>query len=256
MLNLEGINAKIGRACESLGFLESDIRGFCEDRRLQLALEIQQEAPVIDSDPPELLIDYSIRAGEIAYNLRSALDHIVWQLVSGNRMKPNHQNAFPIFLEKDEYLEAVKSKLRGVSPRHRELIDRVQPYRSNNGVGADLWMLHSVCNIDKHRHINVVSLHSLATAHLEGEIDPELIHGQTKGLGLLTLLKGTEQESNVKVDVVVDVCFRDDELGKASVGYGSEIERSGLNRPPVLVALSSCLEAVKAVVHQFAGETK
>ena len=255
MLNLEGVNVKIARACESLGFLESDIRGFCEDQRRQLAIELRQEAQVIDSSPPELLIDYSIRAGEIAYNLRSTLDHIVWQLVSVNGEKPNRRNEFPIFLEKAECSKKAASKLRGMSPHHRAMIESFQPYRSNNEVGSNLWMLHSICNIDKHRHLNVVNLHSVSTAHLEGEIDPELTHGQTGGLGLLTLLKGTGQESNVKIDVVVDVCFRDDELESASMGYGSEIERSGLKRTPVLLALSSCLEAVNAVVLQFAGET-
>lgn len=74
-------------------------------------------------------------------------------------------------------------------------------------------------------------------------------------MGLLALLKGTEQESKVKIDVVVDVCFRDDELENASVGYGSEIERSGLKRPPVVSALASCLAAVNTVVHRMAGET-
>ena len=102
-----------------------------------------------------------------------------------------------------------------------------QPYQSQGGVGPHLWMLHSICNIDKHRRLNVVNLHSFSTAHLEGEVDPELTHGQTEGVGLLTLFRGTEQEDKVKIDVVVDVCFRDDELEDASVGYGSEIERSG-----------------------------
>ena len=255
MLNLEGVNAKIGRACESLEILESDVRGFCEDQRRQFVLEIQQEAQVIDSGPPELLIDYSIRAGEIAYNLRSSLDHIVWQLVSANGKTPCRRNAFPIFLEEAEYSKRAKSNLVGMSLHHRAMIDSFQPYRSNNGVGANLWMLHSICNIDKHRHLNVVNLHSFSTAHLEGENAPELTHGQTGGLGLLTLLKGTEQESKEKIDVVVDVCFRDDELENANVGYDSEIERAGLKRPPVVSALSNCLDAVKTVVHQFAGET-
>lgn len=252
MLNLEGVNAKIGRASKSLRNLESDMREFCEDHRLQLAREIQQEIHVVDSGPPELLIDYSIRAGEIAYNLRSALDHLVWQLIEANGKTPDRRNEFPIFLEEAEYLKRAGSKLRGTHQRHRELIAGFQPYRSQHGVGPDLWMLHSICNIDKHRHLNVVNLHSVSTAHIEGEVDPELTHGQTGGVGLLTLLRGTEQEDKVKVDVVVDVCFRDDELEDASVGYGSEIERSGLRRPPVVSALSSCLAAVKTVVQQLA----
>ena len=255
MLNLEGVSAKIERACQSLQDLESDIRGFCENHRLQLVREIQQGIHVVDSGPPELLIDYSIRAGEIAYNLRSALDHLVWQLVSANGKTPDRGNEFPIFLEEADYSKRARSKLKGTNRHHRELIAGFQPYQSNNGVGSHLWMLHSICNIDKHRHLNVVNLHSFSTAHLEGEIDPEVAPGQTGGLGLLTLFRGTEQGDKVKIDVVVDVCFRDDELENASVGYGSEIERSGLKRPPVVSALASCLAVVKTVVHRMAGET-
>ena len=255
MINLEGVNAKIGRASESLQNLESDIRGFCEDHRLQLVREIQQGIHVVDSGPPELLIDYSIRAGEIAYNLRSALDHLVWQLVEANGKTPDRRNEFPIFLEEVEYFKRARSKLKGIHQRHKELIASFQLYQSNKGIGSHLWMLHSICNIDKHRYLNVVNLHSFSTAQLEGEVDPELTHGQTGGLGLLALLKGTEQESKVKIDVVVDVCFRDDELENAGVRYGSQIEMAGLKRPPVVFALSSCLTAVKTVVQQLAGET-
>lgn len=253
--NLVGVNAKIGRASESLRKLESDIRGFCEDHRLRFVRELQREIYVVDSSPPELLIDYSIRSGEIAYNLRSALDHLVWQLVLVNGKTPGHRNEFPIFLEEAKYSKRGMSKLRGLSRCHRELITDLQPFQSRGGVGPHLWMLQSICNIDKHRYLNVVNVHSSATAHLEGDVDPELTHGRTGGLGLLTLFKGTEQEDKVKIDVVVDVCFRDDELETDSVGYGSEIEGAGLKRPPVVPALSSCLAAVKSVVQQLTGET-
>ncbi len=201
--------------------------------------EIQQGIHVVDSGPPELLIDYSIRASEIAYNLRSALDHLVWQLVEANGKTPDRQNEFSIFLEEAEYFKRAKSKLKGTSRHHRELIASFQPYENHDGVGPHLWMLHSICNIDKHRHLYVVNLHSFSTAHLEREVDPELTHGQTGGVGLLTLLKGTEQEDKVKIDVAVDVCFRDEDLENPSAGYGSEIERSGLKRPPVCV--STCV---------------
>ncbi|MYB50467.1 MAG: hypothetical protein F4X72_14585 [Dehalococcoidia bacterium] len=254
MLGLQGVNAKIGRASESLRRLETDIRGFCENQRLQLVREVQEGIHVVDSGPPELLINYSIRAGEIAYNLRSALDHLVWQLVQANGKTPDRRSEFPIFLEESEYFKGAKSKLKGTSRRQRELIASFQPFRSHNGIGPHLWMLHTICNIDKHRHLNVVNLHSFSTAHLEGEVGPELTHGQTGGLGLLTLLKGTERECKVKIDVVADVCFRDDELEAIGVGYGSEIEGTGLKRPPVVLALSSCLTAVKTVVQRLADE--
>ena len=248
---LEGVHAKMNRARASLRDLETDIAVFCENQRRQFVLEARQEIQAMPSDPPELLIDYSIRAGEIAYNLRSALDHLVWQLVLAKGACPSTNNEFPIYQDEEKYKENEKRKLKGVASTHCGLIEEFQPYHRQGGIGAHLWMLHSICNIDKHRHLNVVNLHSSSTAHLEGDVDPSLTHGQTAGLGLLTVLRGTGQEDKVKIDVATDVCFRDDELENASVGYGSEIEREGLQRPPVALALSSCLTAVNAVVDQL-----
>ena len=255
LVNLNGVNAKINRARECLQSLESDIEVFCADRRPQLIREAQQEIHIIRNDPPELLVDYSIRSGEIAYNLRSALDHIVQELVYVNGETPSSRNEFPIFREQDKYCKKAKAKLKGINQRHRELIDSFQPYQERGGVGTHLWMLNSICKIDKHRYLNVVNLHSCSTAHIDEDVDPALTQGQTGGLGLLTRLRGTGQEDKVKIDVATDVCFRDDELENASVGYGSEMEREDLKRPPVALALSCCLAAVKIVVHRLASET-
>ena len=59
----------------------------------------------------------------------------------------------------------------------------------------------------------------------------------------------------MKIDVKVGVCFRDKDLEAASPGYGSALEREGMNRPPVIPALQSSLGAVVAVIEQFTGES-
>ena len=128
-------------------------------------------------------------------------------------------------------------------------VEGLQPYHVDSAVGAHLWMLHLICNIDKHRYVNVVNLHSIANAHLRGDDVPEtLTHGMKLGLGLLTYLQGTGYEDRVEIDVITDVCFRDRELEEAGPGYGSRIENEGINRPPVASVLSSCLKAVNEVV--------
>ena len=252
---LEGVRAKIDRARDSLRSLESDIASFCEDERRKLLFEVDQRLPNRSLDAaPEALVGYSIRVGEIAYNLRSALDHLVWQLVIANNEKPCSRNEFPIFKEEATYKDNVVKKLRGVSSFLRELIEAVQPYQKDGGLGSHLWMLHSICNIDKHRYLNIANLHTYANAHLEGEVPPSLVpRGMTGGLGLLGILKGTEHEAKIKFDIIVDVCFRDDELEEASPGYDSELEREGIKRPPVRAALSACLMAVDTVVERIAS---
>ena len=252
MLDVKGVDAKISRARECLQGLENDIAMFCEYQRRGLVFEIEQQVPIIiGNDVPELPIDYSIRVGEIAYNLRSALDHLAWQLVVDNGGTPSFQTGFPIVLEEDQYRGAAKQKLKGMNLHHIEMIQRFQPFQDHGEVGSHLLMLNSICNIDKHRRLNVVALHSSSTAHLEEGIDPELTGGTTGGLDLLDILRGTAQEDKVRIEVITDICFMDKELEAVSKGYGSAIERAGINRPPVALALSGCLTAVSFVVDRF-----
>ena len=255
-MDLEGAKAKVRRATVNLRNLENDIDEFREKERRRLVAEIEQGFPrVVGSDPPELLIDYSIGVGEIAYNLRSALDHLVWQLVCHNQETPTPRNEFPIFMSERRYHKAKDRKLHGVGPEPAASIEGIQPYHKDSAVGAHLWMLHLICNIDKHRYVNVVNLHSIANAHLRGDDVPEtLTHGMESGLGLLTYLEGTGYEDRVEIDVVTDVCFRDKELEEASPGYGSRIENEGINRPPVTSVLSSCLWAVNEVVAMLTND--
>ena len=256
-LEMAGVYAKVNRARDALSSLESDVAAHCEIDRRQQVMEIRQGALLPNgSDEPPVLHDFSARTGEIAYNLRSALDHLVWQLVLVNDHIPGHWNQFPIFQDEDEYQSAAKRRLRGLADRDQELIEGFQPYRENGGIGAYLWMLHSVCNVDKHRHLNVVNVHSSATASLEGDVEPGLIPpGTTGGLLLLDWLAGTRHEDQVRIDVKVGVCFMDNELEAASPGYGSALEGEGMKRPPVIPVLQSSLGAVVAVIEQVTGKS-
>ena len=256
-LEMAGVYAKVNRARDALSSLESDVAEHCEIERRQRVMEIRRGVLLPNgSDEPPVLHDFSARTGEIAYNLRSALDHLVWQLVLVNEKTHGFWNAFPICQDEAEFQTAAKRRLRRLAEHHQELIEGFQPYRENGGIGAHLWMLHSVSNIDKHRHLNVVNVHSSATASLEGEVEPGLIPpGTTGGLLLWDWLAGTRHEDQVKIDVKVGVCFRDDKLEAASPGYGSALEMEGMKRPPVMPVLQSGLDAVVAVIEQLTGKS-
>ena len=224
MVNLEGMNAKIERARVELLSLESDIEAVCTHLRRQIIFERSQPGSLPLGDHPGLPIDYSIRVGQIAYNLRSALDHLVWQLVLVNGKIPGTRNEFPIFDSEEKYQKESKKKLKGVSADRRELVGAFQPFSLCGDIGRHLWMLHSVCNIDKHRHLNVVALHSFTNV------------------------------SRPETECIVDVCFMDPELESASPGYSSPIEGQAVKRPPVLSVLSSCLAAVSHIVNALSQE--
>ena len=86
---------------------------------------------------------------------------------------------------------------------------------------------------------------------MEEGIDPSLTHGTTGGLGLWQMVKGTDLEDKVNIEVTADVCFMDRELENMSVGYGSAIEKVGFKRPPVVPGLSGCLTAVELVIREL-----
>ena len=121
------------------------------------------------------LVQWSIIVGEIAYNLRSALDQAVCELAT-SRNAPCDRTSFPIFQygarakrRKDRSGRALNFSWKGaaiapLSYRHRRIIEGVQPYhrvdtyqvaypRGKRRPFYSLWMLHEMNNADKHRTI-------------------------------------------------------------------------------------------------------
>ena len=90
--------------------------------------------------------------GEVVYNLRSALDQLVWQLVHANYKAPGRHNEFPILDDESRFNEVVKSKLKGVSQESSDKIKEMQAFRENDEWDA-LKTLHALCNTDKHRSV-------------------------------------------------------------------------------------------------------
>ena len=78
-----------------------------------------------------------------------------------------------------------------------------------------------ICNIDKHRHLNVLAAHTRTYLN------------------------------QLPLDPIVDVCFVDRELEEINPGYDSPLELAGGKRPPVVPVLMSCLVAVNFVVYQL-----
>ena len=75
-----------------------------------------------------------------------------------NGKTPTASNQFPIFLDKAKYNRAASRQLKGVNARSRKIIEEVQPYQEGSETGLFLRILHSICNIDKHRHLNLETI--------------------------------------------------------------------------------------------------
>lgn len=102
--------------------------------------------------PPAAL---SVIAGDCLYNLRSALDHLIWELVVANPPnEPTEQNMFPICTTPEAFAQQLKrQRLQGVLPESVRYIESLQPYGTADHPLRWLQHLH---NTDKHRTLNVI----------------------------------------------------------------------------------------------------
>ena len=257
MVDRQGIDAKIHRARECLERLQSDIVAHCEYHTQRRVLEMVSRArdpmlrrfQVRESDPGYVPMDVPIRVGEIAYNLRSALDHLVYALVRDNNGTPARRHEFPIVEEERRYRKAASHRLGGIAQDRLDLIEAFQPFRG--GIGHHLLMLHRICNIDKHRHLNVVNTQTSLNARLKEGAESSWLPSQARGgIALYFDVQGTEHENGVEPRVTVDVCFRDPEIVDLSPNYGTASEVEFPRWPPVIPVLSSCLNAV-AIVTEY-----
>jgi hypothetical protein len=95
--------------------------------------------------------DVSIIAGDAIQNLRSALDHLVYAMMTKAGAKITTQTGFPIFDTFALYSNPKSGALRkigGLGKLATQEIDRLKPYKGGND---NLWLLHKLNNIDKHR---------------------------------------------------------------------------------------------------------
>src|SRR5260370_1702342 len=93
---LDGVRAKIIRAEEHLAPIKTIIESGLDKGHV-----ISERDPDVTTcrftlklPAPDLQL--SIMIGECVHNLRSALDHIVWQLVLVNNQTPIKENMFPV----------------------------------------------------------------------------------------------------------------------------------------------------------------
>jgi len=105
---------------------------------------------------------WAVILGEIVHDLRSALDHLVWQAVELSGGEPDRGHAFPLLRVEPEIGFATwaarapspgstrHGRLFGASPDAITLIEAYQPYRGGQ-VGAVLGRLDDLWQHDKHR---------------------------------------------------------------------------------------------------------
>lgn len=117
-----------------------------------------------DGLAPDLPPRLSILAGEAVHQMRSVLDHLIWELIFIKTTKPpNFHSAFPIvgtgrmgkrgWQTASEAYESQTSRLKDViPPKTLALVEHLQPFHVGASYKSDrLWMLQELDNTDKHR---------------------------------------------------------------------------------------------------------
>jgi hypothetical protein len=166
---LDGCRAKIERALLHLREFGDRVRNFTDQAPYKVRGEHNPETNEVvfvaeaNHDCPPIPLDLSLIAGEVAHQLRSALDHLIWQLVLAHtgQAPQGTKSGFPIFKTEAGFEQRAGSMIAGVSDRAAERIRGAQPYH----LGADAesaltWVIHELNNTDKHRLIPVAVEHT------------------------------------------------------------------------------------------------
>lgn len=113
----------------------------------------------------ELPDSWSILLGEIIYNLRSALDHLVYEASALDEDgKPLTGTEFPIFMDEGLFRKRAPYRMRGLNDATRALVEKYQPFAHGDpNIIHYLWLLQQLSNTDKHRLLNIVGVAHMLT---------------------------------------------------------------------------------------------
>jgi hypothetical protein len=169
-----GARARLDRARDQTAALEAEFQEFC-DRDTHVVRELfdaetgRKRAEYVVTEP--LPGTWSAIVGEIAYDLRSALDHVVYDLTCLENGGPLGRTGFPIFEDEARYDELTTRgepalgsgvfKIRGVNPYAKAAIRSLQPFEVRKTAAFEppmLGLLHELSAADRHRTIPLCRL--------------------------------------------------------------------------------------------------
>lgn len=167
LASLDGIRLKLQRAYQQLDALKAEMAEFLKGDTYEPAIEFRRirsarEAPCVIDFTIRMIVKkpcppmWGILIGEIVHDIRSALDHLVYQLViHASGKPPTVRTQFPILLEDTKFAGDGLNMLRGVSNKATALIKTLQPFSTGEDVKSPLWHLNQLSNIDKHRTLHL-----------------------------------------------------------------------------------------------------
>jgi hypothetical protein len=156
---MEGPRLKVARARKHTEELKDLVFSYLELNAWRIGGNYERATKTFEfrthltKQPPAVL---GIVLGDIAHNLRSALDHIAWTLaLRTSRGEPSRKTAFPLARSPEDFHgRACQRMLRDIPPKFLALIESLQPYQPRGELDFDptwLGVLREMSNTDKHR---------------------------------------------------------------------------------------------------------
>lgn len=172
MARLDGSWWKFQRAYDQTAVFSQQIREHLQAATYFLSYEVELDSREyvvrfwIGEQPRAI---WAVQLGEIIHDLRSSLDHAVWQLILDNKKRPRpYVTGFPVSDNEVAFLEGRRGRkpgirvIDGVSDAARALITELQPYKAladgDDPHLTTLFILNKLWNIDKHRMLNLLTL--------------------------------------------------------------------------------------------------
>ncbi len=174
---LEGIRLKLTRAHEHLTVLQNEVQAFRDREPYRVSCnreangtELVYTVHVVEN-PPAV---WSLVIGDCLQNMRSALDHLVWQLAirglaeRNEDREPSPSTAFPISPNSAVYFERNRRtgeptgrsgliRVADMPSGAQALIQSLQPYHSGDDIGRHpLRVLNELARFDRHRVLTLV----------------------------------------------------------------------------------------------------
>jgi hypothetical protein len=155
--DLTGVRLKLERASQHIEAIRARCQAFTERDPPPFSSRIEQKPQpdgsveyvayaVVLEHPPH---DLGAMIGDAVHNIRSALDYLVYELAPPN-VRSKGKTQFPICDTEQKFTNSAY-RIEGITGDERTLIERVQPFRSDDPRTDPLVVLNRLSNSDKHR---------------------------------------------------------------------------------------------------------
>ena len=154
--SLDNAYARVARTNDHLTRLKLEIKlvaspvsSWWMDQGYIWTPDISTSKEIIDVPPM-----VGVLIGETIYNLRAALDYLIYELAFLDSTHIQNKTQFPIEDSEDGWLGHIPTYLKGVSVGHQAVIKQLQPYYGCDWTGR----LRDLSNPDKHKSLTVLRL--------------------------------------------------------------------------------------------------